>query len=606
MKKLAIHLSYHLALLFVLPITFISIYVWIYSNPLITINQHLSVITVIIFSVFSFKLLINHYYSNQKLIFILGAIIYSTLFLGMIFYYLLVLISLHSWNKVITWEFISSYAYQAEFFFEALNISYNLLIAIVITTYILLTITCYHFLKKFHWLPKKNPNNTWLIGPLLLSILLFLIYQIWSYTETKDDSSKEPVKLTLFSGKPKLQSHNAKIGYGPNDKINTLEDAARKNYHAQPSTRKRNVIVFLVDGLRPDHTGLYGYQRENTPYLKKISQENSKLFTEVRTICGETSCAHAGYMGSRFIHQLPDNLFTFQEVLKLNGYHTNFIISGNHVNFYNIRDIYGNVDEYYDGSMQKKYYFNDDTIIVNRTKTLPEWNGKPTLIHYHLLSAHQVGQRDPQYLKYTPSESYIHRRSGLPTPKFTNFYDNGVLQTDAVIKQLLDILGTKKYLENTLILVMADHGEALGEHNVFMHTNSVIEEALRIPLMVKSYGYKSELLLQKDDFISITDLSPTLLYELGLNIPDTWTGNPIQLDKKMDFSFFEMPPYKGIYDHRDPNILWKYWQNTNTGEEFAYNITYDPKENNNLIWKVPTELKRTWRGKVDKITLPAS
>lgn len=571
-----------------------------YFNPLITIYQHLSVITLIVFSIFTIKLFINHYINNKKLILFISSILYSSFFFGISIYYLLVLIGLQSWGRVITQEFIISYANQARFFFEAVGVSYHLIIILLIVFYTLLTITCYFFLRKFNWLPIKHPHTTWLIGPLLLAMLLFFIFQLYDYVIDSKYSNKEPLKLTLFSGKPKgSQVHDAKLGYSSSQKLNRIEDNVRKNYRIKISGKKRNLIVFVVDALRPDHMSTYGYYRDTTPYLKKLSQNQTvHHFTNVRSVCAETTCAHAGYMASRFVHQLPDNPFTLQEVLKLNGYQTNFIISGDHINFNNIREIYGKVDNYYDGSMQRDIYFNDDAVIVNKTNTLPEWDGKPTMIHYHLLSAHIVGKRDAIHQKYLPAKNYMAKSHGTPEQQYTNFYDNGILQADAVIKELLSILKNKKYLDNTLVIITADHGEALGEHGFFMHTNSVIEETLHIPLMTIPYGYNSDLPMHSDAFMSIADLAPTILNEFNLNIPETWIGKSPQQQIERPFTFFEMTPYKGLYDHRDKQILWKYWKNSNTEEEFVFNLTKDPHENNNLIWQTSSSLIKEWRNMV--------
>ena len=601
MKKPALHFSYHLVLLFTLPIVFILTYVWLYFNPSITIYQHLSTIGLFVLSILSVKLLINHYFNNKRLILFVGTLLYSSFIFGLIIYYTLVLIGLNSWHRVITEEFIIAYTAQAHYLLDALGISYHLVIIGLTIAYTLVTITCYFFLRKFHWLPEKHPGTTWLIGPLLFCLcLLFSVYFYVNVTSF-DRTSKEPLKLTLLSGKPKGQQvHNAKLDYSSNQRLNDLENSARKHYQQSASAQKRNLIVFVVDALRPDHTSVYGYSRDTTPNLKKIaSEQKASIFTNLRSVCGETTCGHAGYMASRFVHQLPDHLFTLQDVLKLNGYRTNLIISGDHINFHNIREVYGDVDDYYDGSMATGYYFNDDTITINKTKSLPNWNGKPTMIHYHILSAHQVGKKDPAFAPYMPASSYYGKTSGQPVEKYTNFYDNGILQADSVVNSLLQILGSKKYLENSLVVITSDHGEALGEHGFFMHTNSVIEEALHIPLLMIPYGYQSQLPKRYDQFMSLVDLAPTILKEFNLNIPASWVGTPVQQGMNRPFTYFEMTPYRGLYDHRNKTALWKYGLNKNTGEEFAFNLSADPNENNNLIWHIPANLKREWRKMTD-------
>lgn len=597
MRKTAVHFSYNLALLFTLPVAFIVVYVWLYFNPSIVIYQHLSAIALLVFSILSIKLLIHHYFNHQKLVLFVGTVLYSSFIFTLLVYYALVFISLSTWSKVITKEFITSYLAQIDFLLEALDISYYLVIVLAVVIYSCIALGCYFFLKKFHWLPERHPKSTWLIGPLIACVcLLFSVYS-YVYLTTGDGSSQEPLKLTFLSGKTKSNlKHDAKLDYSSNQQLNRLEDQARQNYHATTSAKKRNLIVLVVDGLRPDHLGVYGYQKDTSPFLDQLSRHTSAhKFTNVRSVCGETTCAHAGFMASRFVQDLPDNLFTLQEVLKHNGYRTQFIISGDHINFYNIRDVYGEVDDYYDGSMAKGYYFNDDAITINKTKTLPDWDGTPTMIHYHLLSAHMMGKKYPEYQKFKPYKSYTGTSKGQAKVEYDNFYDNGVLQVDAVIKDLLALLKEKKYLDNALVVITADHGEALGEHCVFTHTNNVIEEILSIPLLMMSYGYESKLPANYDGFMSLIDLAPTILDELGLNIPTTWAGSSIYSAKTRPFTYFEMSAHKGVYDHRHKNTLWKYWRNFNTGEEFVFNITQDPQENNNLIWRTPKKLLHEWR-----------
>jgi glucan phosphoethanolaminetransferase (alkaline phosphatase superfamily) len=598
LKKHLLHFSYNLALLFTLPILFIVTYVLKYFNPTIVIYEHLSVVTLIVFAILSLKLLINHYARDKKYALFMYSLLYSSFIFIAFIYYLVVLIGLHSWGRVITEEFIISYTEQAEYFLDALNISIYLAASLAIIFYAVLFGACYIFLKKFHWIPPRaHSKQSWLIALLLLSLVLFFTYRFYDYLVTGNRLSKEPITLTLFSGKSKaLERHDARQGSAAEEKLNILEENARQNYKPNTLAKKRNLIVIIVDALRPDHMSVYGSPRDTTPNLRLLTETQATTkFTNLRSTCGETTCAHASYMASRYVHQLPDHLFTLQDVLKLNGYQTNMIISGDHINFNNIREVYGNVDHYYDGSMAKGYYFNDDAITTNKTKALPVWDGVPTMIHYHLLSAHIVGKKDPQFLRYTPAKNYLLLSNGKPEQQYTNFYDNGVLQADAVIKQLLDTLKEKKYLENSLVVITADHGEALGEHNVFMHTNSVIEEALHIPLLMLHYGYQSTLPKQLDGFMSLVDLAPSILSEFNINRPESWVGSPIQEHVKTAFSYFEMAPFKGLYDRRDDKVLWKYWRNIHTDEEFVYDLSKDPKEQRNLSLQVSTELKAEWR-----------
>lgn len=596
MKKQTPNLLPEAALIYCLPVLFIGTYVWLYHNPAMAIIEHLYIITLLFLATITLKVLVHRLVSHKKLASLIAANVHASVLSLFIIYYTLVFIGLQTWNRVIAQEFIISYAQQARSFCEVLGFSFELVIVLLALAYVAIAITCYFFLNRFNWHPKQPPIAAWIFNLLIFALFIFFAY--WSYKSIAfgTSSSKEPIYLTMVSGSTKAQDHTSNQGRETDRRINLLEERARKEYVINQGAKRKNLVIILVDALRPKNMGIYGYQRDTTPNLAMLEQQGlSKKFTQMRSTCGETACAHASLLGARYIHQFPNNLFSIQELLKRYDYTTNFIISGDHTYFHNIREVYGKVDNYYDGRMQTKYYFNDDQIIIDKTKSLPEWNGKPTMFHYHLLSSHVLGKKYPQFLKYTPYKNYSGELNGPGQDQFTNFYDNGVLQTDAVIQTLLDTLKSKKYLEDSLVVILADHGDGLGEHNLLLHTNSVYEELLHIPLILIPYGYQSALPKQYDGFMSMIDLAPTILHEFDMPIPETWVGKPIQQKQTPQYSFFQMRPLTGFYDLTDNNNVWKYWLNANTLHEYAYNISKDPKEMKNLILSVPSKQRDTWR-----------
>jgi glucan phosphoethanolaminetransferase (alkaline phosphatase superfamily) len=596
MKKLSLNLLYEAALIFSLPVLFIGAYVWAYHNPVMAAFEHLYTISLLFLAAISLKILVYQLVSHKKIASIISANLYALILYTLIVYYALVFIGLQSWRRVITQEFIISYSQQARSFCEVLGISFELVIALLILAYVAIAIACYFFLKRNNWLPNQKLISATIFQLLLVVVFLFFCHKFQDYLLTGRPNSKEPVYMSWYSGRAKTSDHSMNQGVTTNNKLNMQESSSRNKYVSYQNAAKRNLIIIMVDALRPDQMGIYGYHRNTTPYLLK--QEHlglTKKFTNMRSTCGETTCAHASFFGSRYIHQFPDNLFTLQELLKRYDYTTNFIISGDHIHFNNIRDVYGKVDNYYDGSMQKKYFFNDDNLVLDKTKSLPNWDGKPAMFHYHLLASHPLGRRDSTFFKNLPYKNYAGKTQGNPEEKFTNFYDNGVLQTDSEIETLLNTLKSKKYLEDALVIITADHGESLGEHQLFSHTNSVQEELLRIPLILIPYGYASKLPKQYDGFMSLVDLAPTILQEFDMPIPETWVGKPIQQKLTPQYSFFQMQPRNGFYDLRDANNIWKYWVDEITLQEFAFNISKDPKEMQNLILSVSSKQRDTWR-----------
>ena len=106
-------------------------------------------------------------------------------------------------------------------------------------------------------------------------------------------------------------------------------------------------------------------------------------------------------------------------------------------------------------------------------------------------------------------------------------YLGEVLYTDGNIGNLLGMLEQRGYLENTIVLFYSDHGESLGEHGYWGHGRNLYEPTLHIPMGIVWPGkIASETI---DSPALITDLAPTVLGLLSLEIPDffqgyDWTG----------------------------------------------------------------------------------
>ena len=82
------------------------------------------------------------------------------------------------------------------------------------------------------------------------------------------------------------------------------------------------------------------------------------------------------------------------------------ILGGDHTNFYGLRDLYGDVDSYIDGSDPSAKYSNSDRWVLAKSAELPERSGKPTMIQFHLMSVHPLAQREPEFTKFLSATSY--------------------------------------------------------------------------------------------------------------------------------------------------------------------------------------------------------
>jgi glucan phosphoethanolaminetransferase (alkaline phosphatase superfamily) len=548
-------------------------------------------------------LLPNHQIARAAVVFS-----YALAFMLALIYYPLVLIGLDAWGQVISWDLIRSYALQAPDLADALGISFTLSALAVFAIFIGFIVVAWWYIKRLDW-PQMLVAYARAHGQLrafvvaLIGIFGITILALTGIFKFPDRDTTEPFVTTFFpnDGVRSFRGfgNDAKAG----EKLDLENDAARAAYQPNPHADKKNLIIIVVDALRPDHLGLYGYKRETTPNLSRLAKSadvNVRIINGMRASCSESACGLFSLASSKYFHEISARPFTIQQTLKAHGYDIRMILGGDHTNFYGLRKLYGEVDSYIDGSDASAKYANTDRWVIEKAGELPSWSGTPTMIQFHLMSAHPLGQREKEFAKFLPATNYSLSitRATLKPENAVNYYDNGVLQTDDVINKLLDTLRAKKYLKNSLVVITGDHGEALGEHGQYSHANGLREAAIRIPLILLSYGYATGTFAENHVVSAQVDVAPTILTEFKMPLPTTWRGTPLQSKQKLGVTFLQQGDEIGLVDTRYPPAIWKYWLKGRTGQEFAFNIAIDPDEVANYSTAregIPQEIVRDWR-----------
>jgi glucan phosphoethanolaminetransferase (alkaline phosphatase superfamily) len=389
----------------------------------------------------------------------------------------------------------------------------------------------------------------------------------------------EPIRYFLFPPDNDWDLHAMRI---PEEQIRSLELAeveARKAIPRQASST--NVILFVVDALRAQNLPQYGYARETMPRLQSVAANADQSATVPRaySTCNESACGIISIIGSRFAFGFHPKLITLNEILRQSGYTTSYFLGGDHTNFYGLRKLYGKSELYVDGvtngfrkiGEDNPHRLNDDRYLLQATRSLPE-HQNPTYLHYHLKSVHTLGVRSVTEV-FAPSRNYSFSNwasSSENLQSFINFYDNGIIQADEIIYQILQQLATKGYLKDTLVVVTSDHGEYLGEQGQFSHGRGVDEVALRIPLIFLRFGGKFNTDVADATFASQVDIAPTILRELGLRIPPTWHGQALGASIEREYTFFSQSSFVGLFDHRLDYPEFKYILDLQSGTQSIF------------------------------------
>jgi len=278
-----------------------------------------------------------------------------------------------------------------------------------------------------------------------------------------------------------------------------------------------NLLIVTLDTLRADHVGAYGYADAETPVLDRLAAEGIR-FDQVASTVPITLPAHGSIMTGQIPphHGLRDNgnflidhdVATLAEVLQGAGYatggfvgsfvlDTRFGISRGFDTYTDFRGLESDVGT----DLLLKIQRRADEVIDDAIAWLGEQRG-PYFGWVHLYDPH-----DP----YEPPEPFASRYRERP-------YDGEIAYTDQQLGRLLRYLDESGQARDTLLVVTADHGEGLGEHDEGWHTFFVYDSTIRVPLILRADGLPSGLVV--DGQASLVDLLPTTLALLDIEDPD--------------------------------------------------------------------------------------
>lgn len=583
---------------------FLSVYVLKFSASPQAVAPHFSLVANIVALCFGVRLLVWKFVSRDRGAAWTDAIILALFIFTLAAYYVLVIVGLSSWGRVITWGLISTYARQSNALMSALGISPMLVWASVASAMSLGIFVIRRARLSERWL---LPLASVMSGRAAIAsaVALFAIFGIRGYDFVANNpaATGEPLSLTFFpeQASRKQQSHRT----AGSSALDLIEERARASYVPNANAATRNVVLIVGDALRPDHMSAYGYQRPTTPKIDALLREpGAEKVNSMHAACAESSCGLLAMARSKYVHQLSSRSFSLPDVLRAHGYTINMIMGGDHTNFYGLKESYGQVDHYFDGASAQGYYMNDDKLVVDHVAGLPPWDGKPAFFQFHLMSSHALGKREPESIRYVPAENYglwareedaERAKKGDSTSAVVNYYDNGVGQFDKVVAEVLALLKEKGYLEDSLVVITGDHGEMLGEHGQYSHAKGVYEGVLRIPFLMFRYGYDRPGEVDRGRYASQIDIAPTIVFELGVPASSSWSGEALQMPSSRGFVLAQQGGDVALFDLRDPNRIYKYRKAMDSDREFAYAIRDDGAEQNDLIREVPASLLAKWR-----------
>jgi len=591
-----------------LPAVFMAIYIEVLGAPQSALPTHAQVVGLVWLALFAVRATIHAIPLGRAWRDMLSAFAIALVIVVALIYYALVVVGLVSWGRVVSVALMSTYVAQAPELLDELKIPAAACVLAVAMAFLAVWGIALAYIKRFDWiaplLERRSP--LFIVFGIVVPLASIAGIRAAELEHTSWGRLGEPLSLTLYPDQVEpWQGGSISAGQRVANaaaraaELDRVEESISATYRPNPAASTPNVILIVVDALRADHMSVFGYARPTTPHLEQLKRAGSMaLASPSYSVCTESACGLLAILNSRYADESPSRPVGFPAVLKRHGYRIHMILAGDHTHFYGLRKAYGHVDSYYDGASQSARYVNDDRLVLDRVRSLAPWDGKPVMFQFHLMSSHLLGKRFDDTPSFGPSDNYAKLRFLPNRPgahdEAVNFYDRGVLQTDRVIQELLELLRQRGYLGEAVVVITADHGEALGEHGLYAHRNGVLNVQLRIPLVMLTFGQVRIAPGRDSALLSQIDIAPTLADAFGMPIPASWDGRPLRLVQPEREIYFAQADLQGLLEQQADGRIYKYWVDRRKIAEYAYELTSDPGERSNIAAQLPLPVKMAW------------
>ena len=411
-------------------------------------------------------------------------------------------------------------------------------------------------------------------------------------------------------------------------------------------TDRPNLILLMVDTLRADHVSCYGGpDAVETPNLCRIAQDGGTRYlgfshaswTKPATATLLTSLVPSTHQTMSKTAALSPDIDTLAEALKARGYATGGIVSNT-----NLTEAFGfaqGFDEYqYLGPdylfraqesssklvlyqiLRRAYFtavpglrfgdFYQDSAVVNEHafEFLERHRSSRFFLFLHYMDAH-----DPYFRHPYDGHGIARAANQHPDPSMSaemhELYKGEIAYLDGNFGKLIAKLEELGLYDDSVIVVVADHGEEFLDHGGFWHGLTLYEEQIHVPLLVK--WRKGERLAppeENDVPARLIDVAPTLLARAGARVPPAMQGLDLAGDLRQrneaQRTVFSEENHEGNVLRAVRTERWK-WIEANAGnprglpERELFEVTVDPHEKDNVVEREPgtaAELSRHAEG----------
>ncbi len=433
--------------------------------------------------------------------------------------------------------------------------------------------------------------------------------RIW-YDETLDLHAFEGKGLTVRLETCMKKESGSRVLRGWSDPRVVVSSRAP---WADTSPEKPNVLVVVVDTLRADTLGCYGYEKEVSPNLDAFS-ENALLFDNAFSTSSWTWPATASLLtGQHPVHhgvidkehsRLLQEKLTLAEICRSADMYTGAFVANPLLskgkNFDQGFVVYEMVPSMNAGNLTDRfldwletagegrffaylhyldphYNYDPPPEFRKRFVSMPDHLGSEVEEHYKNAARRiNLGYLDPE-LFHEEAREYLRQE-----------YDGEIAYWDNQFGRIIARLKENRLLENTMVVVTSDHGEEFLEHGKLGHGWNLYDETIRVPLVLYGPGIDPG---RVPDQVSLVSVTPTVARAAGLATPREADFDGVDLlshdNGGFTFAHTEHACFPGAHERISAysirSAAWKFMIVPDVESKLLYNLDEDPAEQNELI-----------------------
>jgi arylsulfatase A-like enzyme len=390
---------------------------------------------------------------------------------------------------------------------------------------------------------------------------------------------------------------------------------------------KPNLVVVVLDAVRADHLGCYGYARPTSPQIDRLAAKGVQF--QEATAQGTYTLASVLSLLTSSYPLLAGNL---QDLVRSDGAHVTALsqvdlsgslpselrrlgyttlgcVGGGYVNA--AFGFSSGFDWYWTPPTDQQTFLPDHLSVLQRRLATPP--AAPFFLLLHTYEAHNYLQgwqhelkqfdhgyrgrlRDKKTLFAEITEASAAGLSPADVQYASDLYDGEIRRTDREIGAFLDWLRAQPWGRNTVLVLTADHGELFGEHGLMHHFSVPYRAVTRVPLVVVT---PNELHPGRriSEPVALADLLPTLLELAGGKAPAGTAGRSLA---PLFASADSLPEKPTCSEGPGPSLQvragrWTYLTWLGQNREELYDVVADPKQQTNLAARLPAEVMRLRR-----------